>query len=180
MTPPLPVNSAAVVAILAAAGALLIMLGEMLVSRANERELRGLGATEPPGDVYRTMAWAYPLAFLAPAIEGAVSGPLPGPGTLVGVAIFVAAKALKFWAIWSLGPRWTFRVLVPPHATLVTRGPYAWMRHPNYVAVVGEIAGFAALVGGAMTGIVALVAFSLLLRRRIAVEEQALGLVARR
>ena len=174
------VSPEATVAILALAGALLLMLGETLISRGNEGDLRARGAVEPAGDVYRTMAWAYPLAFVAPAIEGAWLGPLPGWTTLAGVALFGTSKALKFWAISSLGPRWTFRVLVPPDAPLVTRGPYRWLRHPNYVAVLGEIIGFALLVGARFTGACALAGFSLLLWRRIAVEEQALGLGARR
>jgi methyltransferase len=156
--------------------ALLIMLGEFFVSRAHERELRMMGAVEPPGDVHRTMTWAYPLAFVAPGIEGALFGPEPGASTLAGAVIFGLAKALKFWAIASLGRRWTFRVLVPPTLPLVTRGPYAWLRHPNYVAVIGELAGFAIFVGAPAAGVAAILGFGLLLRRRIAVEEQALGL----
>jgi methyltransferase len=159
--------------------ALVIMLGELLLSRANERELLMMGAVEPPGDVYRTMAWVYPLAFVAAGVEGAFFGPEPGANTLAGASIFGAAKVLKFWAIVSLGTRWTFRVLVPPTLPLVTRGPYAWLRHPNYVAVIGELAGFAILVGAPVAGVIGILGFSLLLRRRIAVEEQALGLGSR-
>jgi methyltransferase len=172
--------SGELLAILATAGALLLMLAEMLVSRANERELRARGALEAPGDVYRTMAWAYPLAFVAPGLEGAWLGTSPGWTTIAGAALFVTSKALKFWAISALGTRWTFRVLVLPGAPLVTRGPYRWLRHPNYVAVVGEIVAFAVLVGAPVTGACALAGFGFLLWRRIGVEEQALGLGARR
>lgn len=161
--------------IVATVAALLVMLGELLVSRANEHRLREIGAVEPPGDVYRAMAWAYPFGFVAMGIEGALSGPQPGAMTVAGAIVFLAAKALKFWAIASLGPRWTFRVLVLPRAPLVTTGPYAWLRHPNYVAVIGELVGFAILVGAVGTGIVSLAGFGALLWRRIAVEEQALG-----
>jgi methyltransferase len=84
------------------------------------------------------------------------------------------AKALKAWAIQALGVRWTFRVLVLPGVPLVTRGPYALMRHPNYVAVVGELVGAALMFGSPVTGPVGLIAFGSLLRRRIAVEERAL------
>jgi methyltransferase len=86
------------------------------------------------------------------------------------------AKALKFWAIATLGPRWTFRVLVPPGAPLVTGGPYAWVRHPNYLAVIGEFVSFAILVGAPLTGLGSVIGFGALLRRRIRVEERALGI----
>jgi methyltransferase len=161
--------------IAATAAALLVMLGELFLSRRNEHALRTRGAVEPRNDVHRTMAWVYPLSFVFAGAEGALSGRIPGATTLVGLALFAAAKALKYWAIRSLGPRWTFRVLVPPGAPLVTRGPYRWLRHPNYVAVLGELAGFAMLVGGPVTGCLSVAAFSFLLWRRIQVEEQALG-----
>lgn len=172
-------NPTATVASLATLGALLLMLAEMLVSRTNERALRALGAVEPRGDVYRVMAWAYPLAFVASGLEGALFGPEPGMSTVAGAAVFVAGKALKFWAIASLGARWTFRVLVLPGAPLVTNGAYAWLRHPNYVGVIGELAGFALLVGAPVAGSVGLAGFGLLMWRRIAVEEQALGMEGR-
>jgi methyltransferase len=169
----------AAVAILATLGAVLLMLAELLVARTNERALRAMGALEPPGDVYRLMAWTYPLVFAAAGIEGALLGPEPGTTTLAGAAVFVAAKALKFWAIASLGVRWTFRVLVLPGAPLVTRGPYAWLRHPNYVGVIGELAGFALLVGAPVAGVAGVTGFALLIMRRIAIEEQALGIEGR-
>jgi methyltransferase len=123
--------SAATLAIGALIAVYLTMLGEWGLSRANERQLRAQGAVEPAGDVHRTMAWAYPLSFLAIGIEGALSGPPSDASLLAGATVFFAAKGLKFWAIASLGTRWTFRVLVPPGSPLVTRGPYLWLRHPN-------------------------------------------------
>jgi methyltransferase len=155
---------------------LLMMLAEARLSRSNERRLRERGAVEPPHDVYRTMQWAYPAAFVALAVEGALFGPPPGATTAAGVGLFAAAKALKLWAIASLGDRWTFRVLVPPDAPLVSSGPYAFLRHPNYVGVIGELAGVALTVGARVTGPVSILGFALLIRRRIRVEERALGL----
>lgn len=160
----------------ALAGVYALMLVEWRRSLANERALRASGAYEPPGDVHRTMAWAYPATFLAMAVEGAVSGP-PAPVVVIaGAAVFIAAKALKIWAIASLGGRWTFRVLVLPHAPLVHAGPYAHLRHPNYAGVLGEIAGFALGVGAPLTGLASLAGFGALLLKRIAIEERAIGL----
>jgi len=156
-------------------GALLLMAGEARLAAWHERRLLADGAVEPPGDVYRTMRWAYPAVFLLMAIEGSDAHPGALQG-LAGAVVFLAAKAVKYWAIRSLGPRWTFRVLVPPGGTPVTRGPYRFVRHPNYVGVVGEILGFALLVSAPLTGVIGLLGFGALLRRRIQVEEQALGL----
>lgn len=153
---------------------LLMMSVELLLSRRHDARLRTQGAWEPPDDVYATMRWAYPGAFVVMAIEGGLAGPEPGPATIAGVILLAAAKLLKAWAIVALGPRWTFRVLVVPGAPLVTRGPYAFVHHPNYIAVVGELLAVALVVGARLTGPVAVVLFSLLLRRRIIVENRAL------
>jgi methyltransferase len=85
-------------------------------------------------------------------------------------------KGLKYWAIATLGERWSFRVLVPPHSALVTSGPYRFMRHPNYLAVMGELAGMALLANAPVSGVAALLVFGGLLRARIRVEERALNL----
>ena len=166
--------SMSVVASLSLAAVLMMMLGELRLSRRHERELRRHGAEEPPDDVYATMKWAYPAAFAVMAVEGAIGDRIPGFAALVGLVVLSAAKALKFWAMATLGPRWTFRVLVLPGVPLVRRGPYALLRHPNYVAVVGELAGMMLLVGARVTGLVVIPLCSLLLRRRIQVEDRAL------
>jgi methyltransferase len=154
---------------------LLVMLGEAALSSYNERVLRGRGGIEPAGDVYATMRWAYPACFVAIAIEGAATGPASREILTAGLAVFGLAKALKMWAISTLGVRWTFRVLVLQDTPLVAGGPYALVRHPNYVAVVGELIGMALIVRAPFTGTLAVAGFGLLLRRRIAIEDRALG-----
>jgi methyltransferase len=89
--------------------------------------------------------------------------------------VFGIAKALKYWAIATLGRRWTFRVLVPPGSTRIVAGPYRWMRHPNYVAVIGELAGAAAMMRAIVAGPIATVGFGALMLARIRIEERALG-----
>ncbi len=166
--------SSTLIALVALAAILLVMAAEARVSRRNERALRARQAVEPPGDVYAVMQWAYPALFVAMAVEGAIAGADSGMHTGVGLLVLTASKVLKFWAIRTLGPRWTFRVLVVPGEPLVERGPYAFVRHPNYVAVVGEIVGTALLVGARVTGPAAVVLFGVLLYKRIRVEDRAL------
>jgi methyltransferase len=102
-------------------------------------------------------------------------GPTRADLLALGLGVFGVAKALKIWAISTLGIRWTFRVLILPGAPLITAGPYAFIRHPNYVAVAGEMAGIALLVCAPVTGTLAVLGFGALMRRRIAVEDRALG-----
>lgn len=168
LPPEVTVSTAALLAVL------VMMLAELRRSRVNERALRQRGAVEPPGDVYRLMAVVYPAMFVMMATEGLVTGPAREAALIAGFIIFTAAKLLKLWAISALGPRWSYRVLVLRDAPLVTTGPYARLRHPNYVAVFGEIAGFALMVGARLSGVASLLAFAVLVRKRIAIEEKAL------
>jgi methyltransferase len=126
------------------------------------------------------MRVAYPGAFLAMIIEGILRGSLAPATVIAGSVLFILAKALKWWAMLSLGPSWTFRVIVVPGAELVTSGPYRYLRHPNYVAVVGELASVALVSGARVAGPIATAAFAMLMLKRIAVENQALGAILRR
>lgn len=150
------------------------MLLEARRSGRNTAALRARGAVEPPGDVYRQMQAAYPLSFLAMIAEGAVRARRRPPRPAGGALLFIAAKALKYWAIATLGPRWSFRVLVPPGEPPVVRGPYRMLRHPNYVAVAGELAGTAMMAGAPVTGAIATIGFGALMLARVRVEDRAL------
>ena len=148
---------------------------ETVVSARHDRTLRALGAVEAAGDVFRAMQVAYPAAFLAMLVEGAWREVRPDALVAAGAGVFILAKALKYWAIASLGMRWTFRVLVPPRSARTVRGPYRWMSHPNYVAVALELAGVALATHAAVTGGPALAGFSVLMWMRVRIEEKALA-----
>ena len=150
------------------------MAVEATRAASNERTQRARGGIEPPDDVYKMMRVAYPAAFLAMIAEGLVRGTPSTLALTAGIVLFAAAKALKWWAILTLGPFWTFRVIVVPDAPLVTSGPYRYLRHPNYVAVVGELIGVALMAGAPVAGILGTVGFGFLMLKRIAVEERAL------
>ena len=151
------------------------MFAEAAVAARHDRALRRRGAAEPTADVYRVMQVAYPSCFLAMVAEAWIGAAGVDRMFVAGAVVFIAAKGLKYWAIMTLGERWTFRVLVPPGSALVSAGPYRWLRHPNYVGVAGELAGFAVMSQAAVTGVASLIVFVLLMLERIRVEEQALG-----
>jgi methyltransferase len=155
------------------------MLAETAVSASHERALRAAGAEEPADDVYPLMQIVYPAAFVAMLVEAWIRGSGWSGVAWVGLAIYVAAKAFKYWVIATLGGRWTFRVLVPPGSLRTLAGPYRWMRHPNYVAVVGELAGFAVFCQAPIAGTLGVMAFVPILVARIRVEERALGMRSR-
>jgi methyltransferase len=158
----------------------IFMITEARRAAANERTQRSRGGIEPAEDVYQLMQIAYPGIFAAMVAEGAWRGITLDGWFAAGLLIFLAAKALKWWAIAELGSHWTFRVIVVPGSSSVATGPYRIMRHPNYIAVVGEIVGVALMMRAHLAGPVALVVFGTLLRRRIAVENRARDAILRR
>lgn len=151
------------------------MLMEAAISRRHDASLRARGAVEPPGDVYASMQIAYPGVFLLMLAEAFWRGVRVDAVAVAGFAVFAAAKVLKYWAIASLGERWTFRVLVPPGSARTRRGPYRWLAHPNYVAVAAEIVGCALASHALVTGPIAFAAFGTLMLQRVKVEDAALA-----
>ncbi|MCC7009167.1 MAG: hypothetical protein IT184_10145 [Acidobacteria bacterium] len=158
-----------------------LMLAEQRASARHEQQLRAEGAIEPPGDVYRALALTYPAAFLIMGLEGiwrashqaAAAG---GPSWAAsGVVLFVVSKMLKYWAIRALGHRWSFRVLVLPGRPLVSDGPYRYVDHPNYIAVIGELVATALMVGARVTGPIAGAGFGIVLWRRWRFERRVLA-----
>lgn len=163
-----------------------LLLAETRVSWRHERDLRARGAIQPPGDVHWALAILYPASFVVMGLEGLYRSALlegstlpaapPGPSWFTsGVVLFAVSKVLKYWAIRTLGERWSFRVLVLPGVPLVTAGPYRYVRHPNYIAVVGELVGTAMMVGARVTGPVMIALFGIALWARVRFEERALG-----
>jgi len=155
------------------------MLVEARRAAADERAQRARGGVEPPDDVYGVMQVVYPASFLVMLAEGIERGGAPTPLLVIGAAVFAAAKALKWWAILTLGPFWSFRVLVIPESRRRVSGPYRFGQHPSYVAVVGEFIGVGMMTNARWSGPAALLVFATLLVKRIAVEERSLRASAR-
>lgn len=146
---------------------------ELLLSAANARRLRAMGAVEAGREHYRWIVGLHAAFLLSLATEGAASRPPAAwPWAL---ALFALAQALRYWAIAALGRRWTTRVWVLPGAPLVRRGPYRILRHPNYVAVMAEFVA-APLAAGAYLTLLVFAPLNawLLWRVRIPAEEAAL------
>jgi methyltransferase len=91
------------------------------------------------------------------------------------LVLVLASQALRWWCVTTLGHRWNTRVIVVPGLPLVSGGPYRWMRHPNYVAVVVEGMALPLVHTSWVTALVFTVLNAVLLARfRIPAEERAL------
>lgn len=171
------VSSLSQVAFLAFLGLLGVeRLYELVLSRRNARLAFEKGAVEVGQGHYRVMAAFHTAFLLSCAAEVLLSG-ATFPGALGWLALggAFAAQGLRYWAITTLGERWNVRVIVLPGAEPVVAGPYRWIRHPNYVAVVLELGCVPLIHGAWMTALAFTAGNALLLWVRIRAEERALG-----
>ena len=166
------------------AGVLGQRAAELRLARSNELRAREAGAREFGARHYPlffVVHGAWLVMWVSEALRG---GPQLGPGWQVWLALFLSAQGLRYWAITTLGPRWNTRILVLPGVAPVTDGPYRWLRHPNYGAVVIELAALPLVFGAWHTALViGLANLTLLLGVRVPAEARALrwaGTVARR
>lgn len=152
---------------------------ELRVSRRNVRRLIALGGVEAAPGHYPVMV-ALHTAFLVagPAEVWLLGRPfLPWLGWPM-LGLVLAAAGLRWWAIGALRGRWTTRIFCLPGAPPVTSGPYRFLRHPNYLAVIVEIFALPLVHTAWLTGALFSLANALLLRVRIRAEETALAHVS--
>ena len=146
-------------------------LTEVAWARRNERQLRAEGGIEVGAGHYPLFfllhgSWLVSIWLLAPP-DTAVVWPL--------LAFFILLQIGRLWVIASLGRFWTTRIITVPGAPLVRRGPYRWLKHPNYVVVAGEIAVLPLAFGLWQIALVFSVLDALLLWHRIRSENRALA-----
>lgn len=149
---------------------------ELAVSRRNVRRALAAGAVESGRGHYPVMVAVHALFPVCCAAEVVGLGrPFPGAGGLAALGVALAAQALRWWAVATLGWRWSTRVLAVPGLPPVTGGPYRFLRHPNYLAVALELAAVPLVHGAWLTAIAFSAANAGLMAVRIPVEERALG-----
>jgi methyltransferase len=107
---------------------------ELVIARRNTAELLARGGVEHGAGHYPVMVlmhtvWLLGLWLLAAGI----------PPHLPLAGLYLLLQAFRIWTLASIGSRWTTRIIVVPGETLVAKGPYRFMRHPNYAVVVAEI-----------------------------------------
>lgn len=150
-------------------------VGELAVSRRNTAWSRARGAREHGLGHYPVMVGLHTGLLAGALAEAWLSGrafvPVLGWPML---ALVLGSQALRWWCIATLGRQWNTRVFVVPGAQRVTGGPYRFLRHPNYVAVVVEGAALPLVHTAWITAVVFTALNAVLLAVRIRVENQAL------
>lgn len=150
-------------------------LVELVVSKRNAAWSFARGGTEHGREHFPFMVVLH-TGFLVGCVAevwllGRVFSPWIGFPML---ALALLTQVLRWWCITTLGPRWNTRVIIVPGLPRVTGGPYRFLSHPNYVAVVLEGIALPMIHGAWLTALVFSALDGILLWRRITVEERAL------
>ena len=151
-------------------------LAELALSRRNARLALARGGVETGRAHYAAMVAVHAVFPLACGVEVvALHRRVPLALGLVALALALAAQALRWWVVAALGWRWSTRVIAVPGQPPVTGGPYRYLRHPNYLAVLVEAAAVPLAHGAWWSAAAFVAANAILLAVRIPCEERALG-----
>lgn len=154
---------------------------ELVISARNARWALAHGGREAGRGHFPAMVLLQVGLGVGCVVEPLVAGRPFLPGLAVpAVVVVLAAQALRYWCILSLGRRWNTRIVVVPGLPLVKRGPYRFLPHPNYLVVAAEGIALPLVFGSWITAASFTVLNAvLLLRFRIPAEEQALAAALR-
>ena len=147
---------------------------ELIIARRHERKLESIGVIEIDRDGYRFIVAMHGAFFVSLALERILlHRTLSNLWIILGL-IFCAAQVLRYWAIVSLGTYWNTKILVTPGHPLLKKGPYRLLRHPNYAAVITEIAVIPLIFSCYVTCVVFTILNAVVIRRRIRIENLSL------
>ncbi len=145
---------------------------ELALSRRNTQRLMARGAVEVAPSHYPLMVAVHASWLIALWVFGHNQSVNP-----LALAAYLVLQGLRAWVMSTLGARWTTGIIVLPNEPLVARGPYRFLRHPNYVVVAGEIAVLPLTLGLPLIAAIFTVLNAVVLFIRIRAENQALDTV---
>ena len=150
---------------------------ELVIARSNATYLRRLGGYEVDAGHYKYIVSLH-VAFLGGLfLEVSFLRPPQPSWWGLSFSLFIVAQGMRIWCLASLGRFWNTRIFVLPGAKPVKKGPYRFLRHPNYLVVISEILLLPLSFGAYYTAVFATIFNAIILRRRIKAEEDALAQV---
>ncbi|TYR80328.1 isoprenylcysteine carboxyl methyltransferase [Priestia megaterium] len=153
---------------------LLQRISELIIAKRNEKWMKNKGAYEVGKEHYKWMVLMHICFFFSLLAEVRASDYEQHPLFTIIISLFLTVQVGRLWAILSLGKYWNTKIIVLPNGNVVLKGPYKFMKHPNYTIVAAEFILIPLLFNAYWT----LVVFSLLnlviLAVRIPKEEAAL------
>lgn len=150
-------------------------LGELILAKKNANWIRARGGVEVGRRHYKYIVIIHIGFLLSLLIEVVWGGALTPAWFAIPLLLFCLTQIARYWCIYSLGPFWNTRIYVLPELSLVKKGPYRWLKHPNYRIVMVELFIIPVIFGAYYTAAIwSIVNYAFLTLVRIPVEERAL------
>jgi methyltransferase len=144
--------------------------GELVLSRSNTQKLLARGAVEIAPGHYPLIVAVHTAWLVSLWVFGHDQ-----PVNAWAFFLYLVVQGFRFWVMWTLGPRWTTRIIVLPEQPLVSAGPYRFLSHPNYAVVAAEIAVLPLALGLPLLAAVFTILNAAVLTIRIRAENRALA-----
>ncbi len=154
-------------------------IAELIFAKRNEKLAFIKGGVEFDRGGYKVIVLMHTCFFLSLITEFFYFSRSLNSYWYIYFALFVLAQGLRYWTILTLGKKWNTRIIIVPGTTLVTKGPFRFMKHPNYSAVITELLVLPMMFSCYFTAGIFTLLNLLALKRRIRIEEQALAKLER-
>jgi methyltransferase len=148
---------------------------ELYIAKGNEKWMIQQGAVEFGQRHYKYMVLLHVLFIIFLSAETLIINRGISPAWPVFLSLFCLAQAVRIWVITSLGKFWNTKILVLPDTNVIRKGPYRYLKHPNYLVVALELISVPLLFNSFFTALLFTVLNILMLKIRIPLEEKALN-----
>lgn len=149
---------------------------ELVIAKNNEKWMKDRGGIEAGGDHYKWFIFLHVLFFISIMLETLTKPEHEITNfNYVYFTVFFAAQLARIWCIYSLGRFWNTKIIILPRVALIRKGPYKYVKHPNYIIVAVELFIIPMLFGAYITALLFPFLHIILLRIRIPAEEKALA-----
>lgn len=150
-------------------------LAELVLSKRHQRQMEAEGVKKVAEPHFRWMVAVHAGVLVAAYLEVVLLNRpfVPAIAAAMG-GVFLMATAMRFWVIRTMRTHWNVEVMASAPLGVVTHGPYRFIRHPNYLAVVLELVAIPMIHGAWLTAVVGTIANAWVLAQRLAVEERVL------
>ena len=149
-------------------------LVELRIAKRNETWMRSQGAFEAGAKHYPLMVTMHVSFFISLILEVVIVNRPLLPVWISFLSVFLIAQVARIWCLTSLGKFWNTKIIILPDANVVRKGPYAFIRHPNYVIVTTELLVLPLIFSAYFTAILFTMLNIWMLSVRIPTEEKAL------
>jgi methyltransferase len=150
-------------------------ISELIIAKRNYKLAINSGGIEYDKSGYKFIVIMHIMFFISLIVEYHFFSRLIFQFWYIFFIVFIIAQILRYWSIVTLGKYWNTKIIVIPNSKLIIKGPYKFIKHPNYLAVVLEIASLPIIFSCFITSMIFSLINFILIRRRISIEESALS-----